>query len=640
MLFPPSPVLVRVTSLLVLLSALSTEARAQESPPSDAPEKQEAKDTQAMVAAITAQLTERRGLQFEEPVEVERLASDAFRAALRTQHLELKTEAYFQATPSAFRLLGLLPEGFSGDFLEQILDASASSYFGLYSPTCKAILIPELVDHPIERMAGAEAHRREVLTHELQHAAQDCRWPLASMIGPSAASHDERLARSALIEGDAVCTAFDVTLSATGSSIFEFEGELADTIRNQLELTALLQSGEGRGLVDPTARVFEYGQGAALVQRILKAGGWKAVNAAFDDPPSSSEQVLHPTKYLDERDWPVTAVLELPAELAEQGWEVAGSDTLGELVLRELFAESLEGAELVRASFGWDGDRWILVRRGDDEALIWTSVWDSRTNARQAFDALTQVYGLGGPRREPWRSSLDSAAQPMVLMRDGDRVAMCVGLAFDGAELEAAEGPAWRAVKGALSSPLEHHVADEDKGRGDARVTRRLEREAIDALAAARIQVDGLKVRLPKLDLELTLPGPSWTVQRDTPMAMVRVIFLSANPSINFNVSVAPAEGLGPQETMEATLQFLDSTFGNMKVEVEEVRDDPRGPTFELRYAADVGPNRCWFRQLGIQRGDLFIVLSCTRIGGPIEGKAAEEFELLLNSAAFGDPGK
>jgi hypothetical protein len=58
----------------------------------------------------------------------------------------------------------------------------------------------------------------------------------------------------------------------------------------------------------------------------------------------------------------------------------------------------LEDLDLAaRASIGWDGDRYAIVRTGQGEALAWLTVWDTPQDAAEFYEALAQTL----PRRYP-----------------------------------------------------------------------------------------------------------------------------------------------------------------------------------------------------------------------------------------------
>jgi|GEM_PF-4336793 len=616
----------------LLLGALAFTQESEEETP----------DTTARVRADLAELSsvvaERRGLALEEPVPVEVLSLDDFRAALRTQLLELQPEGHFPSTTRAYRLFGILPPFFDGDLLDAFIESQASNIFGLYSPTRDSILVPDAFDHPMYRMQGGDAVRRELLAHELQHALQDRTWSLDALMGRAAVDHDHRLAVSALVEGDAVCTAMDWMLSLGGSSLSDFSDDLEAHVRDQIELGSALNSIGTGVFADPTFHTFNYATGGAFAKRLFDAGGWERVDRAFTDLPASTEQVLHPAKYFEERDWPVGFDLGLAPVLELAGWSLVASDTLGELVLRELFAEHLEPTEVARASIGWDGDRWLLLEKGEEEALIWTSAWDSRSDARDAYDALARVFGLRQHEELAFAVDLERRAGATRLVLDDERVALSIGFEREVEHPYLKDGGAgWFAADDALAAPLVHHPADEHEGRRDARTTRRVQREALAAIEADRVVVDGRTVRLRDIGLSFELPTDTWTVEPDTPMAAVRVVCLRGTRTTNFNVSVEPSDGLGPRATIDASLELLRNAVEDLELEFEEVRDDPRGDALEMRYSADLGGVRGWFRQVGFLRGEQFVFLTCTSVGAPIEGDVATEFSALIDSASFDD---
>ena len=79
--------------------------------------------------------------------------------------------------------------------------------------------------------------------------------------------------------------------------------------------------------------LFPYTGGLNFVQT-LQAGGWEAVNDAFANPPASTEQILHPEKYVGRRGSRSTSTLpdDLAARMGD-GWKVGLEDTFGEFQL-------------------------------------------------------------------------------------------------------------------------------------------------------------------------------------------------------------------------------------------------------------------------------------------------------------------
>jgi hypothetical protein len=126
-------------------------------------------------------------------------------------------------------------------------------------------------------------------------------------------------------------------------------------------------------------------------------GGYKGVDEAFGSPPDSTEQILHPEKYLD-RETPiaVTVPADLPSKLGA-GWSNGGSDTLGELQLRIWLTQGgVSTAAASRAAAGWGGDRVMLLDGlGGAAAVALITEWDTPADANEfAAAAKTALVGL------------------------------------------------------------------------------------------------------------------------------------------------------------------------------------------------------------------------------------------------------
>jgi hypothetical protein len=183
---------------------------------------------------------------------------------------------------------------------------------------------------------------------------------------------------------------------------------------SQLELLQLIGESlnpEVMGSLDdmpPVLReslLFPYTAGLSFVQT-LQAGGWQAVNDAFAKPPASTEQVLHPEKYVA-GEAPVDVTL--PADLAARmgsGWKVGLEDTLGEFQLRVWLDQATAGSDAptaTQAAEGWGGDRVALLDGPNGAwAIALRTAWDTPTDAHE-FLALASplVASLGNGKVSP-----------------------------------------------------------------------------------------------------------------------------------------------------------------------------------------------------------------------------------------------
>jgi hypothetical protein len=154
--------------------------------------------------------------------------------------------------------------------------------------------------------------------------------------------------------------------------------------------------------------------GLGFVQGMQSAGGWQAVDRAFAHPPNSTEQIIHPEKYVaGEAPIPVDLPKDLAARLGT-GWKVGLEDTFGEFQMQVWLKQNttVPAATAIDAAAGWGGDRVALVNgpNGTWGVILRTS-WDADADAA-AFESVAApivaklanpaglLLGAGG--RERW----------------------------------------------------------------------------------------------------------------------------------------------------------------------------------------------------------------------------------------------
>jgi hypothetical protein len=135
------------------------------------------------------------------------------------------------------------------------------------------------------------------------------------------------------------------------------------------------------------------------IERLQRGYPKRDVDAAWKQPPRSSEQILHPEKYWDpkRRDEPKRVTIPDPSPILGKGFKLAGSGDLGELILGSLVgaptpkASDLGSGQLVwtnAAASGWGGDRYELWTRGDTAIVLLATVWDTPKDAVEFAEAL------------------------------------------------------------------------------------------------------------------------------------------------------------------------------------------------------------------------------------------------------------
>jgi len=245
---------------------------------------------------------------------------------------------------------------------------------GYYDPRTKHLRV----------VRGAQTTNRFLyeitLAHELTHALEDQRFKLDL---ESSSSDDAGLANLALVEGSATAVMFtyaeryftsEQSLGGVLSSLGQDTGDLPPFIEAQL--------------------IFPYVQGQEFIKRLYAAGGWGVVDAAYRfRPPASSEQIMHPDKYLAVEQPDKVRLHASPGA----GWRRVVGGTWGEWATGQLVGNE--------AATGWGGDRYELWQRGSDDcsapcrdrdALVMRWRWDDRASARR-FEGALNEWSVGKP---------------------------------------------------------------------------------------------------------------------------------------------------------------------------------------------------------------------------------------------------
>ncbi len=296
-----------------------------------------------------------RGLTFKTPVKVSLLDDAAFRArALQTDDEDREE---IEKAQLILRAMGLLPRDV--DLVKTVESFVAAGVVGLYETDTKELFV---------RGGELSPGVRVTLVHELTHALEDQHFNLDRKdLGDEA-----DLGFSALAEGSAIRLEEAYLRS------------LSPDERGQVRKEENAQNDRVPPNVPPVVQValgFPYAYGPDVVSAVLKTGGNARLDAAFADPPSSTEQVLDPRRYLNEdkpRAVPVPRA-DLPA---------FDDGEIGQLFLLLMLRSEL-GLDVARdAAEGWGGDRYVAWRQGERTCVRMDFVMDNPAENDELVKAL------------------------------------------------------------------------------------------------------------------------------------------------------------------------------------------------------------------------------------------------------------
>lgn len=347
------------------------------------------------VDAVLADVVSLRGLTPRESVPVELLTREELGILLETKLQEDLLQEDIRVEERVLRRLGAL----SGEasYRDVLVGLYMSEITGLYDEDSDRLYL--LDDLPAQS-------EEPTLAHELFHGIQDQIFGLTMVRPENEHMGDASLAATALIEGDAVGVMIDYQLG--GALSFTDIPNFAEYMT-----TTVVESGIS-GEVSTVPRflaeriLFPYIEGLLFVHYLKLAAGWEIVNQAYLDPPLSTEQILHPERYL-ERDQPTRLELDV-SSMVEAGFVVTYDQVLGELQWRSLFRHNINEVVSERAignaAAGWDGDRFFALEDASDRMiLISMSVWDSYQDAVEFAGVLRRMI------EELWQVEMELSEQ-------------------------------------------------------------------------------------------------------------------------------------------------------------------------------------------------------------------------------------
>jgi hypothetical protein len=337
---------------------------------------------------INSQVRQIRGLQEKQPVTPTILSKADMAKLLEAQLKSDSPPELLSAYERLYHAMGVLAKDQS--LTDVYVDLLKSQVAGLYVPTDKKLYVVSEAGEvgPVEKV---------LYSHEYTHALQDQNHDLLGFQPDSLNDQSDRqLARQALVEGDAYVT-----------MTYWLQQHLSSS-----EMQAVVNAGNDADAQEALKRIppvvaaqilFAALDGTVWVLGLQIQGGFAAVDAAFDNPPESTEQVLHPDKWVS-REPPID--VQLPADLATRmgsGWSVGLQDTFGEHQLGVWISAAVPTGGLPapppEAVVGWGGDRVALLDGPNGRwAVALKTEWDTDKDAAE-FEAgiAKRVAEAGGP---------------------------------------------------------------------------------------------------------------------------------------------------------------------------------------------------------------------------------------------------
>jgi len=359
--------------------------------------------------------------------------------------LDEKTPAgEFEATQKTLVKLGLISREFRlRDYVVQLLREQVAGY---YEPKTREFYLAAWL--PL-------ADQKRVIAHELVHALQDQHFDLKRFDDWRKGDSDAELAAHALVEGEATLVMIEYDFDQQGLQLDVAKlGALAEGLLEQDNDSDAknypVLAGAPRVLKENLQ--FPYLYGAGFVAAVLKGHSWQTLDDSYASLPASTEQIMHPDKFLA-RDNPVK--IELPDLVAMLGkdWKQEDADVNGEFGYQVVLAEFISKRKAGTAAAGWGGDRYALFENKSTCAtvLVQYTVWDSASDAKEFFDAYCERtekrYKVNNPMDASGKARVYETSEGLVSIELRDKDVVIVEGAKNGEQLARLSGRLWQSKK-------------------------------------------------------------------------------------------------------------------------------------------------------------------------------------------------
>jgi len=338
------------------------------------------------------------GLKFKKPPTIAVRSRDQVQAYLGRKLDQDLPPAELEQITTAYRLFRLIPDTL--DLRQLLIALYSEQVVGYYDPDSLTLYVVDKA--PREQL-------RLVLAHELVHALQGQYVALDSLLDVKN-QNDRRNAAQAVMEGQATLASVVAMLARPAGELDmpAFWGQYRETVRREQQRMPVFSTAP---LLIREGLIFPYLAGADFVRWFVKQ--YPDTVPYGRRIPVSTEQILHPDRYLHE---------DRPADLRfARGPEPDFEDNLGEFETRILLTV-LSGSESQASAGaeGWAGDRYGVFPAGaGSHALVWWTVWDTDAAARRFATVMDREWKkVARPDRRGVVERLELEGYPGVRLTD------------------------------------------------------------------------------------------------------------------------------------------------------------------------------------------------------------------------------
>jgi hypothetical protein len=358
-------------------------------------------DPLATAARIQQEVVEIRGLPFKQPVPMEKQTAEGLGLLMDKEMTEAVPAAISAHFDKIVRRLGLYRGPEIKDYKSLMRAVITSQVAAYYDPDTKRVYLLSEGDSSLEQGV--------IMSHELYHALQDQYFDLNSFMSEKLGlNSDQEMARNALVEGEAtyIHTLWGIRQVMNGATppralvapAIQMQANLSMSDLREMVGGSSVEAAELDAIPPFILEVMmgNYLKGAGFVFAVHEQG-WAAVEKLYKEyPPQSTEQILHPEKWVARENPALFTWTDLGKERVLRDWELLDDDVVGEIQWRIIFKEHGLKADAEAAAGGWDGDRYAIFKRkqSDETLMLLRTSWDGEADAKQFADAYRRLLAV------------------------------------------------------------------------------------------------------------------------------------------------------------------------------------------------------------------------------------------------------
>lgn len=390
----------------------------------------------AFAARSMARVEYLRQLEFTRNVTIEPISRDELRDVATNTTFYNDTTFGAPTNEQLWEALFMIDESTNATETIQQYQTAVVLGFAAEEGADRIVIVTETPENPV---IGSNT-----LIHEFAHMLQHQQYNLSQQkYRPD--TLDGEFAKNGLVEGGATYI-HKLYTRKCGS-----EWECVDAPRGWSNIRGSNHPGLSRLFYQP------YSDGPVYINQLVQRGGWGAVRAAYDTPPNSTEQIIHPGQ-------PVEPLAPLSFDdTSQNGWTVVERQgkpyqRVGETGIYTLFwyqanCHDIDALEKQIStgtdrpfdtynytsvpSAGWGNDRLVAYEKGDKRGYVWKTVWDTTQNATEFYEAYITVMNAHDAVRRgehTWVIQNGSFADAFRVVQNGKSVVIVNGPAVDDLE--------------------------------------------------------------------------------------------------------------------------------------------------------------------------------------------------------------